>query len=313
MQCLYPITGWRSRKINPDTGKRPITFVKSDGFSDMEVTLPCSRCTNCRLKKSYETAIRCVHEASLHEHNHFLTLTYKTAPVDYSIDHTHIQLFMKKLRRRLGNGIKSYGCAEYGENRGRPHYHLLLFNCLLPDLESWGKVRGNEYYTSKLVGDAWSNLSGCEPGFHSVSELNIQTAAYVARYVTKKFTSRDKGHVNQEYSWTDYEREVSYIREPERTVAVSKGIGKGWLDKWYQDVYPSDQVIIKGKEHKPPSYYDYRIAIDKPSEVDIDRIKRERRYSAKEFAKRPSTTNPYSREIIANQKLDKLVRRLEDV
>ena len=40
------------------------------------LTLPCGQCVNCRLNRSQEWAIRCVHEASLHSQNSFITLTY---------------------------------------------------------------------------------------------------------------------------------------------------------------------------------------------------------------------------------------------
>lgn len=309
MQCLYPLKGWRSRRLN-ENGKRSIVFSPSEGYMDMEVTLPCSRCTNCRLKKSYETAIRCVHEASLHDHNHFVTLTYKKAPEDYSINIRHVQLFMKKLRRRLGANIKSYGCGEYGDLRGRPHYHLLLFNCPLSDLKETRRIRGNKYFESDSISKAWSNIEGCEPGFTLVGELNIQTAAYVARYVTKKFTNKDHGAVLQEYSYYDPKAQITYLREPERTIAVSQGIGKDWLKKWASDVYPADKVIMKGKEFKPPNYYDYRMAID--NEQLIEKVKRHRRYNAKEYAERPQPTQR-SREVVAKKKMEKLVRRLEDI
>lgn len=34
------------------------------------------------------------------------------------------------------------------------------------------------------------------------------------------------------------------------------GIGANWLDKYYKDVYTTDNVIIDGKKGRPPKYYD---------------------------------------------------------
>ena len=34
------------------------------------------------------------------------------------------------------------------------------------------------------------------------------------------------------------------------------GIGYDWFQKYKTDVYPNDYVIVKGKEIKPPRYYD---------------------------------------------------------
>lgn len=73
-------------------------------FSSKAATLqiPCGQCAECRLKRSREWAVRCVHEASLHADNCFLTLTFrddaKAISLDYKAD---FQPFMKRLRSRF--------------------------------------------------------------------------------------------------------------------------------------------------------------------------------------------------------------------
>ena len=58
MACVSPLTGYRSRFVNPKTGKRSIVFSPSDGFKDLEVTVPCGRCFGCRLEHSRQWAAR---------------------------------------------------------------------------------------------------------------------------------------------------------------------------------------------------------------------------------------------------------------
>ena len=76
MPCYSPLKGYRSRKTNPETGKRGIVFKQEQGFIDLPVELPCGQCIGCRLEKQRQWAIRIVHEALLWDENMFITLTY---------------------------------------------------------------------------------------------------------------------------------------------------------------------------------------------------------------------------------------------
>lgn len=73
MPCMRPLTGWRV--VNPDKpGKYLITF--KGGHPSDRLKLPCGKCIGCLLERSRQWAVRCIHEASLHNQNCFLTLTY---------------------------------------------------------------------------------------------------------------------------------------------------------------------------------------------------------------------------------------------
>lgn len=39
-------------------------------------------------------------------------------------------------------------------------------------------------------------------------------------------------------------------------MSLKPGIARGWFDKYWRDVYPHDRVVVRGKESKPPRYYD---------------------------------------------------------
>ena len=79
----------------------------------------------CRVSRSQQWAIRIVHEASQHEANCFLTLTYdgEHIPDSYSVSVREVQLFMKRLRKKLGHPVRYFACGEYGDHGHRPHYH----------------------------------------------------------------------------------------------------------------------------------------------------------------------------------------------
>ena len=76
MPCYHPLKGYRSKFVNPDTGKRSVVFNPREGFYDLPQQVPCGQCIGCRLEYSRQWAMRCAHEASLYEDNCFITLTY---------------------------------------------------------------------------------------------------------------------------------------------------------------------------------------------------------------------------------------------
>ena len=97
MACYYPLHGYVARRCN-ESGKRSVVFDIHEGFADRRIDVPCGRCIGCRLEYSRQWAMRCVHEASLHEDNCFITLTYADdyLPPLASLRKTDFQKFMKR-------------------------------------------------------------------------------------------------------------------------------------------------------------------------------------------------------------------------
>ena len=82
-------------------------------------------------ERTMEWSVRILDEASYYKTNTFLTLTYndENLPKDGSLSKEEVQKYLKRLRERLdGREIKFYAAGEYGEDNGRPHYHLILMN-----------------------------------------------------------------------------------------------------------------------------------------------------------------------------------------
>lgn len=263
MPCFSPITAYRASSGRLPNGKWPLVFNLSQGLVDMPVTIPCGKCIGCRLEYSKKWAIRCVHEAAMWENNIFLTLTYNDDHLPHGDDGATLvkrdfQLFMKRLRKKYGKGIRFYGCGEYGEKYQRPHYHVIIFNLLLSNLVL---VRNGKYplYKDDVIGRLWTK------GFHSIGEVNFETSAYVARYILKKHDRKDYGKREKEF--------VLMSRRP--------GIGLEWLKKNKDDVYPLDAVFMQreGKliKMKPPRYYDNKFeSFDAKSLQTIMKVKRRR-------------------------------------
>jgi len=202
--------------------------------------IPCGQCIGCRLDKARHWATRCVHEAQMYEENCFITLTYnnKHLPTDKSIHKNEYQQFMKNLRKKTKAGIRFMACGEYGEDMGRPHYHACLFNYDFPDKQFWqfSKDGITPLYRSKILESIWKK------GFSTIGEVTVESAGYVARYITKKITGKP--------AQKHYQNKI-----PEFALQ-SIGIGKTWIEKYYTDVYPKDYFTINGKKYKPSRYYD---------------------------------------------------------
>lgn len=260
MPCYHPITAYRSAELSA-SGKRRLVFSRSAGLVDHPIQIPCGQCIGCRLEKSRQWAMRCVLEASLYDQNTFLTLTYNDAnlPADLSLSKRHLQLFMKRLRKRFGNDIRFYAAGEYGDRSLRPHYHLILFNFYPPDGELI-RLRPMPLYISESLLKLWPF------GYHSFGMVSFDSASYVARYCTKKITGPTA--------------EAHYAgREPEFALMSRRpGIGAPWLERFQTDVYPSDTVVLRdGLKLKPPHYFD--LLYDKFTSR-LDDIKIKRRISA---------------------------------
>ena len=279
-----------------------VVFRPSDGFTDRPITVPCGQCIGCRLERSRQWALRCVHEASLHTRNCFITLTYDDdhLPNDLSLNIDHFQKFMKRLRKRFGDGIRFFHCGEYGENFGRPHYHACLFNFDFPDRQLWTCRQGVNLYTSAILQELWPF------GFSTVGDVTFESAAYVARYVMKKITGKNSA---DHYSFVHPVNGNTYVRSPEYiTMSRRPGIGREWLSKYLSDVYPYDHVVVNGVPCRPPRYYDNVYDVLHPSncsQIKADRLKKARIPSCDNSLRRLKV-----REEVQSSRLTQLKRTL---
>jgi hypothetical protein len=260
MPCYNPLLAYR------ENGKiifnKPFPFAK--GFN-----LPCGQCIGCKLSYARQWAIRCLHEAQMHESNCFITLTFNDEHLvkrnnPFSLDKSEFQRFMKRLRKTVKNKIRFFHCGEYGEKNGRPHYHALIFGHDFPDKKKFKSKKGTTLYTSEKLAELWPY------GFSTVGDITFHSASYTARYITKKITGElaDKHYeiINPDTG------EVSKKLPEYCTMSRMPGLGQTWFEKFKSDVYPHDYVVINNFKCKPPRFYDNQLSEEELKEVKQKRI-----------------------------------------
>lgn len=239
----------------------------------------------------------------MHENNCFLTLTYddKHVPWDGSLNKQHFQKFMKRLRFHYRDRkIRYFHCGEYGKELHRPHYHALLFGLDFDDKILWSQRDGIPTYVSETLAKLWPF------GFSTVGRLTWETAAYCARYTTKKKT----GKAAQEHYWRPVSTDLEVLLEPEyATMSLKPAIGRTWFDTYKTDCYPSDYVTSKGKKFRVPKYYDTLLKQEDPEQ--LAKLKRERILNARKRHAENTPQRLRDREMVAQAKLSTLNRPLE--
>lgn len=176
----------------------------------------------------------------------FVTLTYSNdfLPKDGQLSKRDLQLFLKRLRKRIDKKIRYFSCGEYGERSHRPHYHLII----------WGI---DESYRDDIL-VSWGK------GLIDVKTALPSAFRYVAGYVVKKYSKFD-----------DLKEFTLMSRRP--------GIGFGFLEALskYRDETGTDVVKwfhYQGKKFRVSSYCIKRMRkfafdedyIKELSEVNLD-------------------------------------------
>ncbi len=309
--CLNPLKGWQIG-VNP-SGKpaykitsRQADFIYQvgevwhEGYTGGDkipygaplvrefIQIPCGQCIECRLAYSRDWATRMMLELPYHESSYFVTLTYSDdyVPVSYyphpdtgeampalTLRKADVTGFLKRLRSRLEYAgkppIRFYYAGEYGDQTHRPHYHLIIFGLQLDDLKYFKSTAlGFKLYTSDLIAACWPF------GHHSIGQVTFESCAYVARYVTKKWTGDFKAFYD------------TFNIEPEFcNMSRKPGIARQYFDDHKDAIYRLDELFLSlsdgGRCLKPPRYYDRLFDIDHP---DIMAEIKERRRSTAEAA-----------------------------
>lgn len=242
MTCFYP------RKLyKTDTGHK---FERPSGHSGAYTKIPCRKCFGCRMDYKSEWATRMMHEASCHEDNLFLTLTYDQENLPESADlvQRDMQLFWKNLRKKFPHlKIRYVYSAEFGKITKRPHYHAIAFGLALPDLIKEGRNdRGEPLYGSEILDKIWKK------GHCVVGAVTEQSCGYVAGYMLKDM---DGDYIN-EYTILDEETgELVNRTRPYARHSNKPGIGRIWFEKYWRDVFPDDFIVVEGKKRSVPEYY----------------------------------------------------------
>lgn len=244
MACFRPLSAWQR-----DDGS--ITFVER-GAIRRPLQLPCGQCVGCRLERSRKWAMRCLHEAQMHEDSSYVTLTYNDENCPVSLVYSDFQAFMRRLRKRHGKA-RFFMCGEYGEENWRPHFHAIIFGVGFRDRTLHSERGDVRVFRSAALEGLWPF------GFSTVGDVTFQSAAYVARYVMKK--------VNGDRADEHYQRvslstgELVRVKSEFCRMSLKPGIGATWLQKYRPEVYGRtfEGVMVNGVRQKPPRYYDKKL------------------------------------------------------
>ncbi|QCQ84926.1 replication initiator protein [Blackfly microvirus SF02] len=279
-------------------------FVKVNNYNKMDrsnlnyrtTKVPCGRCPECIKAKINSWLFRLGNELDRSKNPLFVTLTYANENLTYSNQENatlvkrDLQLFFKKLRKRHdkkypeAQKIKYYACGEYGSKTKRPHYHIILLNCL----------------DATMVHDAW--------GLGHTLSLPLLSggANYVLKYMSKQRTKSPGDDNQKEFS------------------LMSKGIGENYLSAnmitYHNDSVEKAFVYTKeGYKMSMPRYYKSKIYTkemqqlvteylqNRADESQLLQIKRlEKRYPGK-------NENFYENLLLQSKHLQKFDKRKEDV
>lgn len=307
MPCDYPLTAFWSKDIGK-SGKRGITFDRNSSFSGVPLTLPCQQCIGCRLARSLQWGIRCMHEKQLHSQSSFVTLTYDddTLPSGGTLVPDHHKLFMYRMRehvrRKAGlKGLRFYMCGEYGAIGKRPHYHYLFFNYDFPDRKFYKTSKsGEKVYTSEFLSGIWT------AGHAVVGDVTLESCCYVARYIVDKVTG-DRSY--EHYSSVDDDG-VIVSRVPEFTrMSLKPGIGADWYALYGVHSHKSgDFAVLNGKRVRMPRFYDTRFETVDSRHLAV--LKKRRRRQALKHRYDNTVDRRRVRERVRNARMSQFKREI---
>lgn len=178
-------------------------------------------------------SFRLVKEGDISNSALFVTLTYDTKYVPITkkgyltLCKDDVQRFFKRLRKLTNEKIKYFIVGEYGTQKMRPHYHIILFNA-----------------NREMIARAWAK-DGRELGSIFIGDVSEASIGYTLKYMQKP--GKIPIHQND-----DRQKEFQLM---------SKGLGKSYLTqkmiKWHKDDLEQRMYIPMkdGKKIAMPRYY----------------------------------------------------------
>lgn len=202
----------------------------------------CRKCEECVSVRRSQWCFRVLQETEHSFDSIFLTLTYNDdhLPDDKSVSVRDVQLFFKRLRRNMRlwypdfdyekYPLRYFLVSEYGGQYGRPHYHLILWNCPC-----------NWYQIEKC----WNN------GFIKIGDTTPKSVQYCLKYFAIK-EKAPKGRrpnfccmsKNIGHQWLS--DNLSYVK----SYVCMPGLGyKIPLPKYYKDRLPNYFIANPKREY----------------------------------------------------------------
>lgn len=278
--CIQPKYGIITKNnsysiISNNTSRSKLRFITKQEYyrnknnNEKMVMIPCKKCRICRLAKANDWATRCEIETKTNQTAIFLTLSYnnenlpKTEEGTRTLKKQDVTNFKKRLRediyRKTGERktIKTFECGEYGEKKGRPHYHMIIWGYRPNDLRIVKQNKqGNYLYNSEKLEKIWGK------GLIIIGNVSYESASYVARYTNKKID--EKIYKNKEQPYINMSRGknngigLQYWEQRKEKIKSNGGIyvktNKGvrlktipkyFIKKWEEEIKRKQKEILK--------------------------------------------------------------------
>jgi len=212
----------------------PISIPRHNGQGAKDrIQVPCSKCVSCIEAKRSQWTIRLKEELKVSSSALFLTLTYNDENIVVNDNDEgvllkrHIQLFLKKLRRKFDYAKKQYKIryfviGEYGTQTQRPHYHMILFNVPL--------------HQEQYIVASW------DLGFVHFGTVEMASIHYCTGYLLQ---------INEDIE-----------NRPKAFALMSKGLGRSYINRmndYHADTQNFQYTFFDGVKAPLPRYYKDKI------------------------------------------------------
>lgn len=248
--------------------------------------VPCGHCPECNAKRSkalqfrmYQEYISCLADGGFCL---WQTLTYSERTIHKVngfplFSKRDIQLFLKRLRKKLhDNGYNSDGnlkyvvVGEYGEKKGRPHYHAAFFVHF--------KIGPN--ILDNYIADCWTTLDNLydkrvSTGFVDNSETSkrivndIAALSYISKYIIKGTHLVKTIQMFKSSHWYCYVND--YLRSKSRSWDSLQDyeLSKIWKDYIFSHAYYDE---IEPLSFIPPLMQSKGLGLSYLEEIDMRNI-----------------------------------------
>lgn len=141
-----------------------------DKIKQQSVPVDCGRCYQCVKKRTSQWSFRLRKEGESSSSSYFVTLTYSTEHIPITkngfmtLNPDDVTKFLKRLRKISAETIKYYYVGEYGGKTMRPHYHLIIYNADIENIEKTWKAGAVHYGTVSGASIGYTLKYMCKDG-----------------------------------------------------------------------------------------------------------------------------------------------------
>lgn len=123
----------------------------------------CRKCWQCKERRVADWVGRCIAESRTATGASVVTLTYGKGDIPNAavLTYSDVQKFFKVLRKR-GYPLKYFAMGEYGSDKGRAHWHIIIYwqGAIPAHVDRYGNEHGNwKGRLPKLIRGAWDYVT----------------------------------------------------------------------------------------------------------------------------------------------------------